>query len=179
MFSAPPVSLHDRSSTVQRCSSIDDAGVPSVPVVGRPRVTANSETGAGGGVIYVLLVLVHLSEVPRQEINNLIGGAAEVRSLFHDDAVRSSVARIRTSRHHGCKSATYAGMPGCPTTQSQHGSVRRAAIALSIAPAPARSVLPPAKQKSETRAARLSDPMRPCTGAVDSVEREVTRPGEA
>jgi hypothetical protein len=29
----------------------------------------------GGGVIYVLLVLVHLSEVPRQEINNLIGGA--------------------------------------------------------------------------------------------------------
>ena len=74
MYSAPPVSLHDRSSTVQRYSSIDDAGVPSVPVVGRPLVTANSETGADG-VIYVLLVLVHLADVPRQEINNLIGGA--------------------------------------------------------------------------------------------------------
>jgi hypothetical protein len=33
----------------------------------------------GGGVVWVILVLNHLSEVPRQEINDLIGGVAEVR----------------------------------------------------------------------------------------------------
>ena len=33
----------------------------------------------GGGVVWVILVLGRLSEVPRQEINDLLGGVAEVR----------------------------------------------------------------------------------------------------
>jgi hypothetical protein len=76
---------------------------------------------------------VHLAEAPRQEINNLIGGAAEVRYLsmtteFDGDAT--------------VQVCDVAGMPGCPTTRSQHGTVKQAAIALWIGVAPARSVLP-------------------------------------
>src|SRR6478609_6355740 len=58
-------------------------------------------------------------------------------------------------------SAAHAGTPGCPTTRSQSGSVGRAAIALWIVCASARSV----------QAARSRDPRRPCTGAVDPAER--------
>jgi hypothetical protein len=46
----------------------------------------------------------HLSEV-RQEINQLVGGAAEVRSQIHDDRIRCPVLRVRTEgrRSHGAR----------------------------------------------------------------------------
>jgi hypothetical protein len=50
----------------------------------------------------------------------------------------------------------------------QHGTAGRAAITRWIASASAPSVLPTAKQKRETRAARHGDPRHPCTGGADS-----------
>jgi hypothetical protein len=51
----------------------------SEPAVSRPRVTGTMRQAPGGGVVWVILVLGRLSEVPRQEINDLLGGVAEVR----------------------------------------------------------------------------------------------------
>jgi hypothetical protein len=150
-----------------------------VPVVSRPRVTANSKTGAGRRRNL-------RTPGPRAPLRGAAPGDQQPYRRCPPKSGRYFMTTEFEVQSPGSEQVdttvqvcTYAGMPGCPTTQSQHGSVRRAAIALWIAPAPARSALPPAKQKSETRAARHSDLMRPCTGAVDSVEREVTRPGEA
>jgi hypothetical protein len=43
--------------------------------------------------------------VPHQEIDKLVGGAAEVRSLTHDDRIRCPDPRVRTNgrRHHGAR----------------------------------------------------------------------------
>jgi hypothetical protein len=74
-----------------------------------------------------------------------------------------------------CKCAAHAGIPGCPTTRSQNGFVKRAAIALWIVPVSARSVLPSTKWSTNTQTARFGDPRRPCTAAVDSAERKAAR----
>jgi hypothetical protein len=73
-----------------------------------------------------------------------------------------------------CKCAAHAGIPGCPTTRSQNGFVKRAAIALWIVPVSARSVSPSTKWSTNTQTARFGDPRRPCTAAVDSAERKAT-----
>jgi len=73
-----------------------------------------------------------------------------------------------------CKCAAHAGIPGCLTTQSQNGFVKRAAIALWIVPVSARSVVPSTKWSTNTQTARFGDPRRPCTAAVDSAERKAT-----
>ena len=73
-----------------------------------------------------------------------------------------------------CKCAAHAGIPGCPTTRSQNGFVKRAAIALWIVPVSARSVFPSTKWSTNTQTARFGDPRRPCTAAVDSAERKAT-----
>jgi hypothetical protein len=57
---------------------------------------AAGETGTGG-VDFITWSFAHLSEVPRQEINNLVGAAAEVRSLIHDDRIRCPDPRVRTN----------------------------------------------------------------------------------
>jgi hypothetical protein len=65
---------------------------------------AAGETGIGRRRRPGNLLLVHLSEV-RKEINQLVGGAAEVRSQIHDDRIRCPVLRVRTNgrRHHGAR----------------------------------------------------------------------------
>jgi len=72
---------------------------PKTRAVRSTRDAAGSETGTGRRRrLATTGPLAHLSEVPRQEINKLVGGAAEVRSLVHDDPIRCRNASVRRMR---------------------------------------------------------------------------------